>query len=547
MRQKIIENKENILIILIILLSFIVRIFNWPNIINDVNCDEAMLAINARSIAQTGKDMYGTSFPVYFESWITGGQSALPTYLVAICIKIFGYNLFAIRLPILLFSLISLFIVYLFSKKVFNKKVATIVLFLTAINPWHILQSQWNLDCNIFPHIIIIAIYLLYIGIVEEKKLSLYFSMVFFALSMYSYGVSIYFVPLFLLIIAIYLLIKKKLKLKEIILSILIYTIISIPIYLMYLINLFNLNTVNILGVTIQKFNYVNRTSDMLIFSNNILSQLILNVKALLKLILCQDDGLDWNRIVGFGTIYMQSLIFVIFAIIELLFAIKYKKEKKSTGIILLWLGISLILGIMINGTNINRLNIIWYPLIILTGYGIYVLCNVVKLKNVIRSLIIATYILSFILFARKFYNEFPNEVSSFSTFSNGLVRACEFIESINEKNINLSNRVYYTDKQYIFLRYSLTPNSKNDYIKREELLAYHYKKEKDINWFDTEKVNYETESFTTKKEINGRVYLILSSEKENVININNYQQYNFNKYSVLIEKNVKVEIQSEN
>ena len=157
-------NKKKIVIIFTTILIFAIgigiRIYKWPNIVGDINCDEAILAINAKSIAQSGRDMYGTLFPVYFESWLIGGQSALPTYLVSLLIEFFGYNLFSIRFPILLFSILSLFIIYSLTKKIFNEKVSIIVLLLTAISPWQLMQSEWNLDCNLFPHIILIAIYL---------------------------------------------------------------------------------------------------------------------------------------------------------------------------------------------------------------------------------------------------------------------------------------------------------------------------------------------------------------------------------------------------
>ena len=71
-----------------------------------------MTAINANAIAETGKDIYGTSFPVYLEAWRVFGQSVFLMYCIAICIKIFGISLIAVRLPMLLISIISLFVFY---------------------------------------------------------------------------------------------------------------------------------------------------------------------------------------------------------------------------------------------------------------------------------------------------------------------------------------------------------------------------------------------------------------------------------------------------
>ena len=93
------NNKETIkkvIILLIFAIAIIIRIIKWPLIMEEINCDEAMTAINAKAISETGCDMYGTSFPVYFEAWLVGGQSALLTYLMSTSIKIFGFSIMSI-------------------------------------------------------------------------------------------------------------------------------------------------------------------------------------------------------------------------------------------------------------------------------------------------------------------------------------------------------------------------------------------------------------------------------------------------------------------
>ena len=133
----------NIIVVMIILLAIGIRVWNWPNVINDINCDEALTAINAKSIAEKGTDIYGTSYPVYFEGWLISGQSAFATYVIALSIKLFGLSFFSIRLPILLATIASLITMFLFANEIFkNKKIALIVLLLLTINPWDILQSR---------------------------------------------------------------------------------------------------------------------------------------------------------------------------------------------------------------------------------------------------------------------------------------------------------------------------------------------------------------------------------------------------------------------
>lgn len=61
------ETKERLLFLAIVLLAIVIRMVQWPTTINTVHFDEAMTAVNASAIAQDGKDMYGTSFPVFLK------------------------------------------------------------------------------------------------------------------------------------------------------------------------------------------------------------------------------------------------------------------------------------------------------------------------------------------------------------------------------------------------------------------------------------------------------------------------------------------------
>ena len=207
-KEVIKKNYTKIIFAILLIIGIIVRVWKFPEGIPEINIDEIMTAVNAKSIAETGKDILGQSFPVYLLGW--GGQSVVLVYLMAICVKIFGYTLFAIRIPTLIISIISLVVFYDFIKKITdNKNVALVGLGLLVISPWHIMQSIWSLDCNMFPHFLLFAMDILVTGLKEKRRGLIYLSMFFFALTLYCYGIAIYFVPFFLLIMAIYL-VKKK-------------------------------------------------------------------------------------------------------------------------------------------------------------------------------------------------------------------------------------------------------------------------------------------------------------------------------------------------
>ena len=399
--------KYLIIFICIIAGAVFIRFYNWPNAITQVNCDEIMTAVNAKSIADTGKDLYGTSYPVYLEAWGGMGQSVFLLYSMVLCIKIFGYSLAAVRLPMLIISVISLFVFYDLARRICkNKYYALIFLAIAAFSPWHILQSIWSIDCNMFPHIMLISVYFLYIGAVSNK-IFVYISMVFFALCLYTYGVSIYAVPIFLIAAAIYLMKTKRIKVFELLICIIMFLIIALPIILMYVINFLHIeNDIHIGKMTIQYFENNTRTSDMLLFSDNILKQLGVNILSLLQIIFIQFDGLEWNATLFFGATFHISLVFAAVGFIQ---TFKQKKYKElGQFLFLLWFLISIFTGLLINHVNINRLNIVWFPLLFFSAYGLYYVFKKFGNKKIVIFSISAIYtilILSYNIYFHTNYN----------------------------------------------------------------------------------------------------------------------------------------------
>lgn len=436
--------KYKILFIIILFIAIAFRMFSWPTAISQINSDEAMTALNAKTIAESGKDMYGTSFPVYLEAWGSMGQSVMLMYFMAFFIKLFGFSMITVRLPMLIISIVSIIVFYCLVDKIFgNKKLSLFAMAFVSICPWHLLQSIWSIDCNMFPHFMLISVYLLYIGI--NKKWSLYLSMFFFALTMYTYGVSIYIVPFFLLICAIYLLVKKKITIKDLIVCIVIYLLFSVPILTMYFINALKIDTTIHIGpMTIQYFSANSRTGDMLFFSQNIGHTFINNLKCLVLTFLVQYDGLEWNGTRIFGTVYHISLIFFFIGIIYLM----RHKEDRNDGTFLwgIWLILSIILGLIINEVNINRLNIIWFPTLFFSVYGIYVVC---KNRKILKYGLSIIYITLFVSFSVYLYSTHTSAIDMSGCFSRKVLDAVHYASSTLEKSV-----VYYCNVPSIYVRF---------------------------------------------------------------------------------------------
>src|SRR5690606_18065489 len=83
-------------------------------------------------------------------------------------IKIAGISPFAVRFPSLLFSVLTVFFMYLISKKVFNTRVAILSVVLVSFSNYHLFFSHEARVYSLFTLLTTVSFYLL-ILIIEKK------------------------------------------------------------------------------------------------------------------------------------------------------------------------------------------------------------------------------------------------------------------------------------------------------------------------------------------------------------------------------------------
>jgi len=385
-----------------------IRVYRFGSVPGGFNQDGAMAAVDALALSNYGADRFGMSLPVHFTAWGYGQMSVLMSYLMVPFIKLFGLSAVTARLPALIASLAGMAALFSFVKGAFGKKQALVVLFLMAINPWHIMQSRWALDCNLFPHFIMISVYLLYKGL--SKKLFLYLSMIGFALCMYAYGIAFYTIPLMLLALCLYLILKKLVRVRDALICAAVYLAFAWPIFAVMIINYFKLPTLRVLGFTMPYFSDSMRAKDLLFFSGNMPGQFAENISAFVRTVVLQRPDAPWNTIDAFGAMYFVSLPFILFGIYTQFF----NKRHKSPGevFLLIWFLTALFAGITVNSVNVNRINIIYYPLVILLGMGINALLERIDVKRVASAAVFGTYVVMFCMFSFSYFGN-HNEILS--------------------------------------------------------------------------------------------------------------------------------------
>lgn len=433
-----------LLFALLMALALFVRVWRFGSLPAGFNQDGAMAAVDALALSQYGTDRLGMWLPAHLTAWGFGQMSALLSYVMAPLVGLFGLNPIAARLPLLIVSMLGLWVLYLLARDLAGKNAALVVLAFAAINPWHIMQSRWALDCNLFPHLMLFGVYFLQKGL--RRPIYAYLSMLFFGLCMYAYGIAFFLIPLFLLGAVVYILRKRLLTWGQAGICAGVYLLVAWPILLVMLLNTFGLPTIELPFVTIPFFEDRVRSSDLLVFSSDIWGQFKTNVAAFCRVLFLQDDGLPWNVTPGFGTIYLFSLPFAVYGVICAIRSCR-KDEKVRGGIVLLliWLALSVFTGLFVASVNVNRINILFYCLLFFGGLGLTYAARRVRECAVPAC---AVYAVFFLLFCSSYFGAHGDLIGYY--FYDG------FGEAVRCADAQDCDRVYITN----YLTYKKSPSS---------------------------------------------------------------------------------------
>ena len=176
--------KNSKFLILALFLAAILRLWLLGNVPPHLTPDEASLGYNAYSILKTGKDEYGQFLPFVFKSF-GDYKPGLYVYLTIPSIMVFGLTEFGVRFPSALAGILSVFLLYLIVKKLFDAKVALVSAFVLAVTPWTIYFSRGAWEANVALALTLSGIYFFLKSL--EKSKFIVPSSVFFALTLLTY------------------------------------------------------------------------------------------------------------------------------------------------------------------------------------------------------------------------------------------------------------------------------------------------------------------------------------------------------------------------
>lgn len=404
-------------LILIVIVASILRLWQLGNVPSSPDWDEVALGYNAYSILQTGRDEYGKFLPIVLRSF-DDYKPALYTYLTMPSIGLFGLNVVAVRLPSVIFGILTVLATFFLVRELFKKDtIALLAAFLLAISPWHIQFSRVAFEANVGVALNVFGI--LFFLKAFKKPWFLSLSALTFGLSFHVYQSEKVFVPLLISILILsfrkmFFLIKKK----QIFISLIVLIIVLSPLIYFILTNkdaLSRAKTVSIfsnssiISSNTEKLvaDKVNRDILGLIFDNRrvefakyiaggYLSHLDLNW-------LFVKGDIARHHAQGMGLMYLVELPFLLVGIYILIFGNFDKRVKMFT---ILWF---LIVPIPASVTNdvphaVRAINFL--PILqILTAIGIISsLAWIIKFKIRVISCLMLVVIIVFWIFNILYY-----------------------------------------------------------------------------------------------------------------------------------------------
>ncbi|MDD5603939.1 MAG: glycosyltransferase family 39 protein [Eubacteriales bacterium] len=498
------------LVAVLMLAGIAVRVWKFGLVPAGFNQDGAMGAVDALALAEYGTDRFGMWLPAHFTAWGYGQMSVLLSYLTVPFIWIFGLSRITARLPILIISILGMWVVYRLCRLFFGEGAAVTALAFCAISPWHIMQSRWAIDCNMLPHFFLFSVYFMCLSAERRRTKSaeggkelqqvkgpkqqnkslacLCLSMALFGLTMYTYGIAWFAVPLFLAAAAVYFVCRRIFSIKALLVPAAVFLLVAWPAAAVAVINMFELKGISLPFVTIPYFPETTRTSDILFFGGDVTHGLLSNLKQFVNVVILQKPGLSWNSIPGYGAVYIFSIPFLAAGIIVSVSSGRTVSPDHAVSapglvqrdhalsvqgrvpqnnpvslqgqvpqnhkespllsaspshgrvLLLIWLAVACLMGVIINGVNVNRINIIFYPVIIFTAAGIYYAISRIRPAVLMIALL---YILAFTSFSSAYFGEHSEVLAS--DFYHGFGEALEYAAMPEYDNAEIIYVTAYT------------------------------------------------------------------------------------------------------
>lgn len=433
-RNKKILRNEGLLVVSLLILAFAVRLALLGSLPEGLNQDEASAGYDAWALLNYGVDRCGNPVPVLLEAW-GSGQNALLSYMAMPFIALFGLSELSLRLAAALAGCAALVFFWLLARRIRGPFFALCALFFLSVCPWHIMSSRWALESNLLPAFLLAGIYLTTRA--REKEWSLLPAAVAFGLSLYAYGTAYFFLPPFLLFAVLWL--RRRLRPLSFLAALGVFVFIALPVSLCQLRNALGLPETTLLGLTLPALTETRQAATS-VFGGGGLSAALGNFRNFLSILIRQSDGLPYNYAASGGLYYIFGLPL---AVLGVVCSARQLRSAPEEAPVFAALCCGFLSAFFID-VNINRINMVWLPLVYFMSLGLYAMLCKLKKWGIIP---VAGILFCFSLFLSGYISDFGGEGSPY--YYPGLGDALSYVAQQNPESVFVT---YYVNQPYIYV-----------------------------------------------------------------------------------------------
>lgn len=449
METKITKKRIVSLLVILIGITFIIRLsglaFSPPGFF----CDETSIGYNAYSILETGKDEHGIHFPVFFKAF---GDFKNPVfvYLAAIPIKIFGLNVFSVRSTSAFLGIFSIilfiYFIYLLKRDWIFALSGGLVL---SLIPWHFQFSRVAFEAISMVFFITLDMVLFTLFIKNKKPLYYLLFVLSMVVSFFTYSTGRLVIPIMAIILVILWRRDILYKRATILISIL-------GVGLLGLILLYD-HMIDPTGI-------LTRPHEVLIIDDNppiytVVERFFDNYFAHLSPeFLFQHGDLNYRHSSGVSSMLLTSFFFPL--LVGLVYFIsRFKKSKWAAFLVLNFFLFPVASSITVinEGAQATRTIHIVPFLAVFVLYGFWKIYGLLKHKYVyiFAALLLFTFFES-VMFYKYYFTIYPVSAGAIYDFNGGMPEAMEFAFAQNAPYYYVSTSVCkYRIEIPFFMKYS--------------------------------------------------------------------------------------------
>lgn len=439
----------------ILILAIFLRVFRLDSVPPALFGDEVDVGYQAYSLLKTGKDLTGRTLPFYVKS-LSEYRTPLYIYSAVPFVGIFGLNEYGVRLPAVFWGVLSIYGLYLLTKKLFNKNTALVAMLLMSVSPWHLQFSRASFEVTMQLSFILFGAYFLFLGLTKHRYYIL--AAVLLISSIYIYSTSIVFVPLLvLLFLIIFWKGSSKIDVKTVFFVLLTAIVTLMPLGFSFITGEAKerFNTISIFrnSVLIDKLNLARKgqefyNSDGIIQKTNPSIEIIFHNRpmvfaqvfiknyllSLSPVFLFADGDINFRHSIHeMGQEYYFVLILLLFGIFAVLAVLK--EDKRKACFVLGWLILAPIPAGLTEegGFHATRLFIMVPAISIISAVGAYWVWEKRRVlsSKVLIVVIAVLFVFNFVFYFHRYYYHYP--VESWRWWHSGFKEAMEYMETIDQ------------------------------------------------------------------------------------------------------------------